>query len=204
MKPHAALRLLQTFALLLALLGCQGVQAFDLDALNAQLRAHPVLRGDFVQEKHLRALPQPLVSRGQFVLVRDQGLLWHVRSPLQQDYRIGAAGIARRTSEGWQAGSGSASERQNRLILALLSGDAKTLAADFNLQLQGRAQAWTLLLRPRGALLEQIFSQVRLSGGQNVEQIEIFETQGDRTLMRLSAIRSDTSLSDTERHDFPD
>lgn len=189
----------------MVLFASQGAQAFDLDALNAQLRGQPVLRGDFVQEKHLRALPQPLVSRGQFVLAQEQGLLWQLRSPLQQDYRISASGIARRTAEGWQASAGqSASERQNRLILALLSGDSEALGADFNLQLDGTANAWQLNLTPRGALLGQIFTRVQLRGGQHVEQIEIFETQGDRTLMRLSALRSDTPLSDTERHDFLD
>src|SRR5690606_8453225 len=114
-KSFSAVHLLQAVALLL-LLGSAGAQAFDLDALNAQLRAQPVLHGDFVQEKHLRALPQPLVSRGQFVLAREHGLLWQLRSPLQQDYRISASGIARRTAEDWQASAGqSANERQNRL-----------------------------------------------------------------------------------------
>lgn len=196
--------LVQGLVLLLVLCASAGAHAFDLEALNAQLRAHPVLRGDFVQEKHLRALPQPLLSRGQFVLARDQGLLWLLRSPLQQDYRISPRGIARRTADGWQASSGNASERQNRLILALLSGDAEALAADFSLQLVGTAQTWTLSLTPRGTLLGQIFSQVRLSGGRLVEQIEIVETQGDRTLMRLAEVRSDTPLSDAERHDFLD
>jgi hypothetical protein len=198
------LPLLRGLLLLLALSASLGARAFDLEALNSQLRTHPVLRGDFVQEKYLRALPQPLLSRGQFVLARDQGLLWLLRSPLQQDYRISAKGIARRGADGWQPARGHASERQNRLILALLSGDGDALAADFTLQLAGSAEAWTLSLTPRGALLGQIFSQVRLSGGQAVEQIEIVETQGDRTLMRLEQVRSDATLSDTERHDFLD
>lgn len=201
MSRRLALR--HVLALLLALCAAGTAQAFDLDALNSQLRAQPVLRGTFVQEKHLRALPQPLLSRGQFVLARDQGLLWSLRSPLEQDYRISPGGIARRSAAGWQP-AGGAGERQNRLILALLSGDGEALAADFSLQLSGSADAWHLSLTPRGALLGQIFSQVRLSGGQQVEQIEILETQGDRTLMRLSEVRGDTALSDTERHEFLD
>lgn len=203
MKLHRAGSLLQALSLLLVLFASPLAHAFDLDALNAQLSGQPVVRGDFVQEKHLRALPQPLLSRGQFILAQGQGLLWQLRSPLQQDYRISASGIARRSAEGWHSSPGQpASERQNRLILALLSGDGEALAADFNLQLDGSADAWTLALTPRGALLGQVFTRVQLSGGRNVEQIEIVETQGDRTLMRLSGIRSDTALSDTERHDF--
>src|SRR5690606_34418174 len=60
-------------------------QAFDLAQLNSQLRQQPVVRGSFIQEKHLRALPQPLVSRGRFVLAQEFGLLWLLQTPLQQD-----------------------------------------------------------------------------------------------------------------------
>lgn len=51
-------------------------QAFDLDDLRKQLSEPEAIKGEFIQEKHLRALPQPLVSKGRFVLARDHGLLW--------------------------------------------------------------------------------------------------------------------------------
>ena len=43
----------------------QSALAFDLDELSAQLAKPAVVRGPLIQEKHLRALPQPLTSRGQ-------------------------------------------------------------------------------------------------------------------------------------------
>jgi len=89
-------RLLRAALLVPALLAGSLAYAFDLDQLAAQLGKPAVVRGPFVQEKHLRALPRPLTSEGHFVLSREQGLLWLLRKPLQQDYRIGAAGIARR------------------------------------------------------------------------------------------------------------
>jgi hypothetical protein len=69
-------------------------QAFDLDDLRKQLSEPEAIKGEFIQEKHLRALPQPLVSKGRFVLARDHGLLWLLQTPLQQDYRLNAKGIA--------------------------------------------------------------------------------------------------------------
>ncbi|WYX24726.1 hypothetical protein WJ969_01265 [Achromobacter xylosoxidans] len=50
-------------------------RAFDLDDLQRQLRATPVVRGHFVQQKFLRSLPQPLTSRGDFTLAAGRGLL---------------------------------------------------------------------------------------------------------------------------------
>lgn len=62
--------------------------AFDLQQLSEQLAKPHVIHGDFIQEKHLRALPKPLTSTGTFVLAKDHGLLWQLKTPLQQDYRI--------------------------------------------------------------------------------------------------------------------
>ena len=44
--------------------------AFDLTQLGRQLSEPKVIRGNFTQEKYLRALPQPLVSTGTFVLLK--------------------------------------------------------------------------------------------------------------------------------------
>lgn len=44
--------------------------AFDLQQLSEQLAKPDVIHGQFIQEKHLRALPQPLISKGSFVLAK--------------------------------------------------------------------------------------------------------------------------------------
>ncbi|MDO9622531.1 MAG: outer membrane lipoprotein carrier protein LolA [Pseudomonas sp.] len=185
----------------LILLACPLLaQAFDLDQLGAQLAKPAVVRGPFIQEKHLRALPQPLTSHGQFVLSRKHGLLWQLHSPLQQDYRIGDRGIARHTPQGWQQQPGQdVAAQQSRLFLAVLRGDHAGLADDFELQLSGDAEAWQLSLTPRSRLLKQIFSAIHIQGGALVERIELAETQGDSTLLRLPQSQIDDSLSDAER-----
>ena len=183
----------------------QLAQAFDLDQLSAQLSEPQVVRGDFVQEKHLRALPQPLSSRGQFVLSRDYGLLWLLQKPLQQDYRIDAKGIAWRTAQGWQAvAQQSATAQQNRLFLAVLKGDSSGLREDFELTLSGSAEAWTLQLMPRSLLLKQVFTQITINGGNLVQRIELQEVQGDSTVLKLENNRADQPLTDAEQHDFTD
>lgn len=193
----------QLFLALGLLLLTASAFAFDLAQLSQQLREPAVVRGQFIQEKHLRALPMPLVSRGQFVLARDHGLLWLLQQPLQQDYRITASGIVQRTESGWRAaGQQGASKRQNELFLAVLGGDAEALQRDFELDLQGNAQAWTLSLTPRARLLQQIFNVIHIQGGTSVERIELLETQGDSTLLLLESTRIDDQLSPEEQHDF--
>ncbi|RMT64937.1 hypothetical protein ALP29_00675 [Pseudomonas syringae pv. avii] len=188
---------------LIALLLSLSAHAFDLQQLSDQLAKPSVIHGNFIQEKHLRALPQPLVSKGTFVLAKDHGLLWLLKTPLQQDYRITAQGIARRDANGWQLlPNKSAGAEQNRLFLAVLQGDSSGLQRDFDLQLQGEAQQWKLTLTPRSLLLKQVFTQINIDGGALVRTIELLETQGDSTLLRMQDNTADQPLSNAEQHDF--
>ncbi|MBI6633277.1 outer membrane lipoprotein carrier protein LolA [Pseudomonas paralactis] len=186
-----------------ALLLSFSAHAFELQQLSDQLAKPSVIHGNFTQEKHLRALPQPLVSKGTFVLAKDHGLLWLLKTPLQQDYRITGKGIARRDANGWQPlPNKSAGAEQNRLFLAVLQGDSSGLQRDFDLQLQGEAQQWKLTLTPRSLLLKQVFTQINIDGGALVQTIELLETQGDSTLLRMQDSTADQPLSDAEQHDF--
>ena len=194
---------LSAFAALLLLGFSSLAQAFDLQQLNDQLAKPEVIHGNFVQEKHLRALPKPLISQGAFVLSKNHGLLWLLKTPLQQDYRITAKGIARRDVNGWQKLPGkSAGAEQNRLFLAVLQGDSSGLQRDFELSLTGETHDWTLTLVPRALLLKQVFKQINIAGGELVQRIELLETQGDSTLLRLQDSISTQPLSDAEQHDF--
>lgn len=192
-------------AVLLMLANIAMAQPFDLPQLAEQLSGPAVVRGDFIQEKHLRALPQPLTSHGQFALSRDHGLLWLLQQPIRQDYRITPQGIARRGEQGWQAvDPQGGSARQNQLFLAVLSGDTQALQRDFQLELSGAATAWRLQLTPRGALLKQIFADIEIQGGETVTRIELHETQGDRTLIRLLESQTDLALTASEQRDLAD
>ncbi|WLG29008.1 outer membrane lipoprotein carrier protein LolA [Pseudomonas lurida] len=190
-------------ATLIGLLLSFSAHAFDLQQLSDQLAKPSVIHGHFTQEKHLRALPQPLVSKGTFVLAKDHGLLWLLKTPLQQDYRISAQGIARRDASGWQLlPNKSAGAEQNRLFLAVLQGDSSGLQRDFELQLQGEAKQWKLTLVPRSLLLKQVFTQINIDGGDLVQNIELLETQGDSTVLRMQDSTATQPLSDAEQHDF--
>ena len=196
-------QVIKAASLLLLSISTPHAQAFDLADLSAQLAKPAVVRGPFVQEKHLRALPTPLTSQGQFTLSRDHGLLWLLHKPLKQDYRIADSGIARRTAEGWQQQPGQdVAAQQSRLFLAVLKGDRSGLERDFDLKLSGEQHAWQLELTPHSLLLKQIFSAIRIDGGALVERIELIETQGDRTVLKLPQSQAGDALTTQECADL--
>lgn len=174
--------------------------ALDLATIRQQLTAEDVVRGEFVQEKHLRALPQALRSQGEFVLARDYGLLWQLQQPLLHLLRITPTGIAQQLPDGrWQATANAASSRESRLFLALLSGDFAPLETSFSLDVQGSADDWSIRMTPTDTLLQRIFSYIDLRGGLTLQHIELHETQGDRTVVHLHAQPDAAPLSEAER-----
>ncbi len=52
-----------------------------------------VLRGRFVQERHMRGFNAPLRSEGHFVLAPGKGLIWRAEKPFSVTTIITAAGL---------------------------------------------------------------------------------------------------------------
>jgi hypothetical protein len=47
-----------------------------------------------------------------------------------------------------------------------------------------------------------VFKQINIDGGALVQTIELLETQGDSTVLRMQDSTAGQPLSDTEQHDF--
>lgn len=188
---------------LLALAPCMA-GAFGLDQLQAQLRATPIVRGQFVQQKFLRSLPQPLTSRGDFTLAQGKGLLWKLTSPFAQDLRITPQGIAKRDEQGhWQAlPQQMGASRETDIFLAVLAGDTHGLKENFDITLTGDAQSWTMAMKPSSALLSQIFDAIVIQGDALVRRIELREVQGDRTVLELQNVQPATQLTAEEQRAY--
>lgn len=178
--------------------------AFTLDQLQTQLRATPIVRGHFTQQKFLRSLPQPLTSRGDFTLAQGKGLLWKLTSPFEQDLRITPQGIAKRDAQGrWQAlPQQMGASREVGIFLAVLAGDTHGLKENFDISLAGDAQAWTMTMKPSSALLSQIFESIVIQGDTLVRHIELRETQGDRTVLQLQDVQPAAQLNDEEQRAY--
>jgi len=178
--------------------------AFSLDQLQTQLRAQPIVRGHFTQQKFLRSLPQPLTSRGDFTLAQGKGLLWKLTSPFEQDLRITPQGIAKRDAQGqWQAlPQQMGASREVGIFLAVLAGDTRGLQENFDISLAGDARAWTMTMKPSSALLAQIFEAIVIQGGALVQRIELRETQGDRTVLQLQDVQPAAQLNDEEQRAY--
>lgn len=182
----------------------------DNAALAAIQAQGDVLRGRFTQEKHLAELDQPLVSRGQYVIARDHGLIWRVQEPLQATLIISQQQLVQR-SDGEQTLRISADQQPGlsvvtAILLAIFQADIERLKTFFHLHSESLAQGgWAIELTPRQASVGEFIESVRIQGGQSIERIDIRETGGDRSRIQLQQTEAGAGgLTASEQAEFAD
>ncbi len=169
--------------------------AFSQQDLIALLQKSQNIQGGFTQQRFLKSLSKPIVSRGKFVLLANKGLLWQMQQPFAVDLRVKKDGIMQWNGSQWVANNKLGQSEQINLFLGLLSGDISTLSAQFDLQLSGSPQQWRLTLTPSSLLMKQIFNHIIIKGDGLVREIELDEKQGDRTLILFSQVQTNQPLS---------
>jgi len=159
--------------------------AFAQSAPIKGVQAGEILRGRFVQDRHLEGMAAPLHAEGSFVLVPDKGLIWRGEKPFPMSTVITPAGILQRVGD----------EETMRIpatrvpvlahfydmLKSVLSGDWSAVERDFVVAHGSDAKAWTVTLTPRDkddVMLGRI-AKVALRGENLVGTVEIRQTNGD-------------------------
>ena len=148
------------------------------------LTAGQVLRGKFVQERHLHGFDTPLRTEGVFVLALGHGLIWRAQSPFAITTVITAAGIVQQV-DGTETLRLPAARlpflaRLYGMLSGALSGDWQALEPDFKIVRSGDAAGWQTGLIPRRPdAVGMPFREITVSGSRFVEQVRIDKPDGD-------------------------
>jgi len=190
------------------LLATHAAGAVTLAQLQERFASQPVIRADFTQTRQIAGMAQPLTSRGELLIAQQQGLWWHQRAPfsmtlLLDDKRM----VQTLNGQPPQVVTAEANPQMfqfNHLLRALFEADARVLQENFTLDFQAKGDArWTLALTPKAPPLHKIFPRIDLAGDTFLQQIDLKDTQGDRTHIELSNTRTQPpQLSAEERARF--
>jgi len=204
-------RLLQAIALATALgvTGAAPAAAADAGALlRERLKSSPVLKGDFEQTKTLKGFKNPLISRGDFLVARGQGVWWHTQAPFETTLVVTKTRLATRNPDGSTTNLVDAQaepglRQVSELIFSLLSADPDALAAKFDVVAQPvGAAGWSLVLTPRDANLARFLVRATLAGERDVQSVRIEEARGDTTQIRFSHQAPSAALTPDEAARF--
>jgi hypothetical protein len=176
----------------------------------AALRGAQVMRGKFVYKKHLKEIPQPLISRGEFAFARELGIDWHTREPFDSDFVLTAQGITQRddgkTTLQMNANEQPAVKVVARIFLALLSLDVTSLQDSFSLYgvQEGKPGQthWQVGLRPTVPAIAAVFKEAVVSGATQVESLQLRDANGDATDISFSDVQYSAAVTAQDRAVF--
>jgi len=160
--------------------------------IHERLRISPVLKGEFEQVKTLKGFRNPLVSRGEFLVARGQGVWWHTRQPFESTLVVTRTRLFTRNADGSASNLADAKaqpglQQVNELIFSLLAADLDTLADKFTIAAEPVAGGgWTLALTPRDPDIAKFLVRATLAGERDVQSVRIEEAHGDTTQIRFS------------------
>ncbi len=176
--------------------------------IHDRLKIAPVLKGEFEQSKTLKGFRNPLVSKGEFLVARGQGVWWHTQQPFESTLVVTKTRLFTRNADGsagnlMDAQAEPGLQQVNELIFSLLSADLDVLADKFTIVAQPvGAAGWTLVLTPRDPNLAKFLVRATLAGERDVQTVRIDEARGDTTQIRFSHQVPSAALSDDEASRF--
>ena len=155
------------------------------------LTAGQVLRGGFVQERHLKGFNAPLHSTGHFVLVPTRGLIWRVETPFAVTTVITAAGLVQQVG-----GTETTRLLSTRLpflshlygmLGGALGGDWHALEVEFTVERRVDNRRWQIRLTPRNADDPNSvpFSAIVAEGARFLDTVEMSKRDGDHDSLIL-------------------
>lgn len=146
-----------------------------------KIPAGKVLSMTFIQQRHLSALPTPLISRGTLKLLPKIGLIWETTTPFPNTLIINQKGI-------FQLSDGNlnplSKALQNNMIFDLLS---KILEGSFQEDLKAfetktitpKKGQWAVQLLPKMSHLKDMLVAIDIHGDTHVSLVVIHRAQGD-------------------------
>lgn len=166
-------------------------------AVRERLQQPEWLHGEFTQTKKVPGFAKPLVSTGNFVAARGRGVLWRSLKPFASELRLTQNEI--RATQGGQTAMRLDAAREpavrliTTLMFSLLNGDVSGLADVFELTGTTKGASWQLSLTPKPGALQQVLKKVELEGDGFVRRIQLFEANGDESLIQLTGQRVDAA-----------
>ena len=164
-------------------------EGFDLTRLMQLLAAVPATEVSFIEKKYSTLLSEPVVSSGKLVYRRPDTVEKNIESPRKERYRfVGDELVLTRNGSEKHIALSS-----QPLLLAfaaslrgVLGGDLALLRTHYQLSLQGAEPSWQLAMTPTDEQTGRYVQRIMVSGrASRVDQIEVYETSGDRSLLQV-------------------
>jgi len=165
----------------------------DLMQIRNVLSKNTSVAGLFKQVKMLKELDFQLTSTGEFSYKNGVSLNWQQQKPFvmtivmtpEKIEQLSADGVKSILTKSEQPGLFSMSAS----FLAVLSGNS-SLEKDFSIvESKMQSKTWVLNLVPKDDILKKVIKQLRLSGSDFIEVVDIEEHSGNKTTIQFFNVK---------------
>jgi hypothetical protein len=192
MRLRVAAAWLASMAIVSAVPGGAPAAVDDLDQVMHLLSLRQHGRVEFVEQQFLSMLKRPLESFGELSYDAPDRLEKHTLKPRPESLVLdGGVLTVERGHSRHVMDLHSYPQVQPFIesIRATLAGDRGALERVFHLDFAGDVERWSLTLVPLDARVAKNVAQVHIVGARDqLRQVEIRQTDGDRSLMTLRPI----------------
>lgn len=163
-----------------------------LEQIMAARAAAGPSRASFVEQKTIKGLTTPLISRGRLIWQPPDKVEKITDDPVQEV--VAVDGNALTITEGNNAARSfdlAAMPDAATLVDAVrgtLDGDLAMLRRNYRISIAGNRRDWTLQLVPINPSVEHVLDQVEIAGsGDTIRQVRIVQAHGDSSLMTIQS-----------------
>jgi outer membrane lipoprotein-sorting protein len=175
--------------------------ADTLDGIKQNAKDIRSIQADFVQEKHMKILINPLISEGKFYFSYPQSLRWEYTRPIQSLLVMHNENIKRyvMSSEGMIEDSSAALQGMQvffQEIISWIQGDFEK-NPDFTAELQ---PGGVIYLRPKDPAMMHFIEKIALKLTETpgiIESATIYETPTTYTLIRFNNTKINQAIDDS-------
>jgi hypothetical protein len=153
------------------------------NATCAQLAEHPLVRGNFEQEKMLNRLNRSLKSSGNFIIASNLGMVWETLKPFPSTLALGKDFLIQ-SRPGTQKTVISAKGNETfirlaEVLSAVFSGQSQSLLTNFEVFYSGNVSGWEIGLIPLDKAITSFMTAITIKGDKMIHSIVIHEQNGD-------------------------
>jgi hypothetical protein len=177
-------------AVLLAAMLPASAADFGLESLFGALSAKKPQRTTFHERKFMALLDRPVESRGELTFTPPDRMEKRTTFPKAERVVVDRERITlerggRTYGMGLRENPGVAVLVES--IRATLAGDLAALTRTYSAALDGTRAKWRLVLRPLDPSVATLVERIEIGGANDdVRTVEIFQADGDRSLMTIT------------------
>ena len=165
--------------------------AWGLEQLMHVLGQRDHGRASFTETKYLRLLSRPLTLKGTLSYQAPDRLEKRTLEPNEEILLVDGDRVTveipvRRIKRSFALQEHPVLWGFVESIRATLLGDGATLERFYHADLRGGPEGWRLSLKPIDARMAAVIGEIRIAGtGGSVSSVEILETRGDRSVIKI-------------------